>query len=486
MASHWLDWHWIGILSVFVLQVAFIVRALLRPHRLPSARIAWIAIIGALPIVGMIAYVALGEVSPNQAVIERIRRAMRALPVPGRPAEALVDVAAHFNLPTLVVPLFRIAQSVNGYPPVPGNRAELYADSDAAMSALAAAIDAAQSTVHIAFYIWLPDHNGSRIVEALQRAAARGVVCRVMTDDLGGRHIIHSPHWEAMQHAGVRLVRSLPIGNVLKNLLHGRFDMRNHRKIVVIDNRITFCGSQNCADPQFRIKAKYAPWVDIWMRFEGPIVSQNQNLFATDWMGQVDEDLSALFAEPLPPVEGGFVAVAIGTSAAVRYAAMPEMFTTLIAAAQGELVITTPYYVPDEALQGALCAAARRGVSVTMIMPARNDSWIVAGASRSYYRELLEAGVRLHEYPLGLLHTKSLTIDGHITLVGSANMDRRSFDLNFENNILLYDRDFTATIRARQQTYLDASPEITTEHVDAWPMRRVLWNNTLATIGPVL
>ena len=139
-----------------------------------------------------------------------------------------------------------------------------------------------------------------------------------------------------------RLVRSLPIDNVLKNLLHGRFDMRNHRKIVVIDNRITFCGSQNCADPQFRIKPRYAPWVDIWMRFEGPIVSQNQNLFATDWMGQVDEDLGALFAEELPLIDGGFVAVAVGTSAAVRYAAMPEIFATLIAAAQGELVITTP------------------------------------------------------------------------------------------------------------------------------------------------
>jgi cardiolipin synthase A/B len=479
-------WHWIGILAHLLLQFAFIIRVLLRPHRLPSSRIAWIAIIGALPVIGMLAYVALGEVDPNRKIIDRIRRAMHDLPIPGASGQGLLDVAAHYHLPTEMVPLFRIAQSINGYPAVPGNRGELYPDSEVAMVALAAAIDAARETVHVAFYIWLPDGNGSLIAEALVRAASRGVVCRVMVDDIGGRHIVKSPHWSAMQHAGVRLVRALPVGSVLKNLAHGRFDMRNHRKIVVIDNRIGFCGSQNCADAAFRIKAKYAPWVDVWLRLEGPVVAQNQHLFATDWMGQVDEDLSPLFADPAPAIEGGFVASAVGTSAAVRYAAMPELFATLIAAAQGELMITTPYYVPDEILQGSLCATARRGVAVTMIMPARNDSWIVAGAARSFYRELLDAGVRIFEYPLGLLHAKTMTIDGHITLIGSANMDRRSFDLNFENNVLLYDAAFTATIRARQQSYLDASREVTTEQVDAWPAWRVLANNALATVGPVL
>jgi cardiolipin synthase len=180
------------------------------------------------------------------------------------------------------------------------------------------------------------------------------------------------------------------------------------------------------------------------------------------------------------------VAQAIGTSAAIRYEAMPEIFIALMDAAKDELTITTPYYVPDEALQAALRASAHRGVRTTIVMPQRNDSWIVAGASRSYYLELLQAGVRVFEYPLGLLHTKSLTIDGHTTLIGSANMDRRSFDLNFENNILLFDPDFTAQIRARQQSYLDDSIEIIEATVQAWPKYRVLWNNALATIGPIL
>ena len=129
----------------------------------------------------------------------------------------------------------------------------------------------------------------------------------------------------------------------------------------------------------------------------------------------------------------------IGTGPTVRYSAMQEVFQSLLFAARREIVITTPYYVPDDSLQSALCATAYRGVDTTIIFPARNDSWIVAWASRSYYADLLAAGVRIYEYQGGLLHTKSLTVDGELTLIGSANMDRRSMELNYENNILVYD-----------------------------------------------
>jgi cardiolipin synthase len=165
---------------------------------------------------------------------------------------------------------------------------------------------------------------------------------------------------------------------------------------------------------------------------------------------------------------------------------MPEVFETLLYTARRELVVTTPYYVPDEAMQSALCASARRGVATTIIFPARNDSWIVAAASRSYYGDLLAAGVRIYEYKGGLLHTKSLTLDGEVTLIGSANMDRRSFDLNYENNILFYDPTLTAEIRRRQDAYLASSYPVTAEMVAQWPMIRRLWNNTIAMLGPIL
>ena len=194
----------------------------------------------------------------------------------------------------------------------------------------------------------------------------------------------------------------------------------------------------------------------------------------------------SLAAAAAAPGDHGLTAQVIGTGPTVRNSAMPEVFETLMYTARRELVITTPYYVPDEAMQTALCASARRGVATTLIFPARNDSWIVGAASRSYYGDLLAAGVRIYEYEGGLLHAKSLTLDGEVTLIGSANMDRRSFDLNYENNILFYDPTLTAEIRRRQDSYLAHSHPVTPAMVARWSMTRRLWNNTIAMLGPIL
>lgn len=150
------------------------------------------------------------------------------------------------------------------------------------------------------------------------------------------------------------------------------------------------------------------------------------------------------------------------------------------------MVITTPYYVPDDGLQGALCAAGNRGVAVTIVFPARNDDFAVAATSRSYYADLLAAGVNIYEYVGGLLHAKSLTLDGQITLIGSANMDQRSFDLNYENNILISDRAVTVEMRRRQDVYIALSKPVTVAEVDAWSWWDRLRNNALAMLGPVL
>jgi cardiolipin synthase len=474
---------WTGLL--YMVHLAFAAQAVLRPHREPASRVAWVVVIMVLPIVGIVAYVLLGDTSIGRRRAARVREALGQLPDPtGAPG---ADAAAFRpEVPDRYAPLFRVGHSVNGLEPVGGNRARLLPDSNAAIESLVADIDAAKQHVHLTFYIWLPDNNGLKVVEALKRAAARKVTCRAMADGLGSRILLASGHWPAMRDAGVRLATALPIGNPLLRPLRGRIDLRNHRKIVVIDNSITYCGSQNCADPEFRIKAKYAPWVDAMMRFEGPIARQNQYLFAGDWMAQVDEDLADLLRQPLAAGEPGLTAQVIGTGPTVRYSAMPEVFETLMYAARRELVITTPYYVPDEAMQTALCASARRGVVTTIVFPARNDSWIVGAASRSYYGDLLAAGVRIFEYEGGLLHTKSLTLDGEVTLIGSANMDRRSFELNYENNILFYDPALTAEVRRRQDDYLARSHPVTAEAVARWPMTRRLWNNTIAMLGPVL
>lgn len=468
-----------------LIQLALSVRVLLRPHREPASRVAWIVVLVAMPVMGIVAYILLGEVNIGRRRVERMRQTLARMPNANEAARADAENVPG-DLPGRYVHLFRVGQSINGFDPLGGNRAHLMQDSNATIDAMVADIDAAQDHVHLLFYIWLPDTNGCKIVDALKRAAARNVTCRAMADGLGSRVMLGSEHWRAMHAAGVHLATALPVGNRLLRPLKGRIDLRNHRKIVVIDGHITYCGSQNCADPEFLVKAKYAPWVDAVMRFEGPIARQNQYLFAADWMAHVDEDLADLLRRPIPSGAPGLTAQVIGTGPTVRYSAMPEMFESLMYTARRELVISTPYYVPDEPMQAALCASARRGVATTIIFPARNDSWIVGAASRSYYGDLLAAGVQIFEFEGGLLHTKSLTLDGEITLIGSANMDRRSFELNYENNILFYNPALTAQMRRRQDSYIVRSHPVTPEMVASWPVRRRLLNNAIAMLGPVL
>ena len=476
----------IALLAYSILWLAVLARILLRPNRAPASRIAWVVVVGSVPLLGMLTYLLLGEVRIGRRRVGQMQKALARLPPPDgasfcHPTSVAVPVSERYRS------LFSLGCSISGFHPVGGNTARLLLDSNTTIDTMVADIDAAIDHVHLLFYIWLPDNNGRKIVEALKRAASRGVVCRAMADDLGSRAMIRSAHWEAMRAAGVRVASGLPIGNPLLRPFMGRIDLRNHRKIVVIDDRITYCGSQNCADPEFLVKEKYAPWVDAVMRFEGPIARQNQFLFASDWMTYVPDDVIDGLDRPLPiPATASVPAQVIGTGPTVRYSAMPEMFEALMFAARRELIVSTPYFAPTEALLNALCTTAYRGVETTIIFPARNDSWIVAAASRSYYADLLAAGVKVYEFVGGLLHTKSLTVDCEVTLIGSANMDRRSFELNYENNILFHDPVLTGAMRERQQEYLAHSNRVTKEAVAAWPISRRLWNNLIATLGPVL
>ena len=445
--------------GVVLLHLAFMVRAILRPHRDPESRIAWVVTIAVIPIVGIGAYILFGETNIGRKRAERAAAALATMP-PAIPLQSKYDKWMLPELPERSEPLFRQGETINGFAPVGGNSAHLLADSNSAIDTIVADMDAAVDHIHLIFYIWLEDNNGRKVVEALKRAAARGVSCRAMADGLGSRAMIRSKSWKEMRDAGVQVAEALRIGHLLMRVVRGRIDLRNHRKIVVIDNRITYCGSQNCADPEFRVKPKFAPWVDVLIRFEGPIARQNQHVFIGDWMTSVDEDIRDILEQDIHVTGPGFTAQVIATGPTVRDSAMPETFETLMHAARRTLTITTPYFVPKESMQAALCAAAHRGVATTLILPARNDSWQVAATSRSYYQDLLEAGVKLYEFSGGLLHTKSVTVDDDITLIGSANMDRRSFDLNYENNILLFDKALTSEMQDRQRAYLAAARQV--------------------------
>jgi cardiolipin synthase len=474
---------WLVLLHL-VIQAVVIVRVLQRPNREPTSRIAWMVVVLALPVLGILAYLMLGETNVGRRNQKAMQRVMGGELHRQTVQESLEKDPV--SVPVRYAHLFRVGHSISAFPAVAGNTARLMEDSLMTIDSMVADIDAAQLQVDVLFYIWLTDNSGTRVAEALMRAASRGVNCRVMVDGLGSRALLRSKLWREMGAAGVHTAVALPLGNNLLRPLQGRVDLRNHRKILVIDSRITYCGSQNCADAEFRVKAKYAPWVDSVVRLEGPIARQNERLFASDWAVYTGEDSVDSGDAIESNGDQGVIAQVIASGPTLRASAMPELFVSLMFAARSELVVSTPYYVPNQSMQSALCAAAYRGVHTMLILPARNDSREVAAASRSYYAELLQAGVDIREYVGGLLHSKTVTLDGQIVLLGSANMDRRSFDLNFENNILMYDPALTETVRARQQSYIDSSDDITLEQVEAWSLSRRLWNNSIAMLGPIL
>ncbi|HZP15265.1 MAG TPA: cardiolipin synthase [Nocardioides sp.] len=483
-------WNVLWPIIYVVAHACLLVRAITRPNRAPAARVAWVAVILAIPVVGFISYLALGETDIGGPRVRRLREAEEAL-------EAVPTTAVPADVHEPARPMSDLLRSINGYAPVAGNRIELLGDPEApasepkrdsvaAIEAMIAAIGEARQSVHLSFYIWLDDVHGGKVADAVAAAARRGVVCRVMADALGSRAFIASKRWQQLKDAGVHLLATLDDIPRLGHLAVGRVDLRNHRKVVVIDGAVAFCGSQNCADPEFRPLAKYAPWIDLWFRCEGPIVEQAQRLFLATWMAESDDDLGSLVQVAPDPFSGGVVAQMYGTGPTTPGNAMSDSFVTALYTAREELIITSPYFGPDEALLHAVCAAPRRGVKTVFITPANNNSWAVAASARSTYSALLNSGAEIYEYPLGLLHSKSITIDGRIALVGSANLDRRSLDLNFENNLLILDPSVTADVRRRQLGYQSQSTRVTDADVRRWGLWRRLFDNTIAMASPVL
>lgn len=463
--------------------VAIAIRLLLREDVSSAARLAWFIMVIALPAVGLVLYLLLGEVylprslRKRHAVVTASLR--RDLPDVFDRANAIADIPAPAR------PAFQLAQSINGFAALPGNRAILLGDADAAHRTLIADIDAAKESVNLLYYIWLTDRAGTEIAEALIRAADRGVTCRAMADNLGSRRLVRSELWRRLGAAGVQLQVALPLNRILGISLITRADLRNHRKLTIIDGRIAYVGSKNAADPEFAPKAKYGPWIDITLRVDGPVVNQVQALFASDWMLETDTALSA-FTFAGQPHPDGFPAQFRGTGPLERRQAAAQMFCTLFETAREEIVVTTPYFVPDLTVLAAIQSASHRGVRVIVTLPRRNDSWVVQAASRGVYRGLLDAGVEIYEHGPGLLHAKIATIDGQIASLGSSNLDLRSFDLNFENDILLADPSLTAEIRDRQLAYLRQSTRVTMDEVRARPALARLKDNIIATMGPIL
>ncbi|TJZ93360.1 cardiolipin synthase [Paracoccus gahaiensis] len=474
-------WATLFFLSHTTLSLVIIARVLLRPRVEPSVRLVWIMVIEAVPLLGIAAYLLFGEVRMKQAEVQRMADVRDRLTNLRTPVPAVLAPA-----PDPAGPVIAANSAVGGMQATGGNRLVLLEESDAAIDRLVAAIDRACDHVHVLFYIWLPDASGTKIAKAICRAEARGVQCRVIVDALGSRVLVRSALWEEMCQAGAECVTAFPWGLPFISVLFQRLDLRNHRKILVIDNRLAFTGSRNCADMAFAVKARFGPWIDILVSVEGPAVRQLQGVFLGDWMSYTGRDLGPMLQPVAPVADPGLAAQVVATGPDLRAGSVSDCLSAMLHAARDRVVITTPYYVPDAALDAAIRAAARRGVHVTLILPARNDSLIVGATSQGFYYGLLAAGVRLMLFQDGLLHSKILSVDGRMAMIGSANLDRRSFELNYEVNMAVFDPEFVGMLDARQSSYAERAREISLDEVRDWSKGRRIRNNLLALASPLL
>lgn len=435
---------------------------------------AWFLIVILLPLLGIALYILIGERPVGRRLTRKIVRMNREFEKITESMRQLY-VADRQKLPVEGRALSLLAESKNGSPVVAGNQVELHTDSLKILQNFIDEINQAKKSLHLEFYIWALGGDADRVGEALIAASKRGVACRVLLDSLGSKDWFKSKWPARFRNAGIEVTEALPIQ--IGRFQFRRADLRLHRKIFVIDSAIVWTGSMNLVDPRtFKQNSGVGEWVDAMVRIEGPVAAQFELTFAFDW--SVDNPRITHFNDRSPPSaprEGGVIAQEFASGPVYRDDILYQVMLSAIINARENLTITTPYFGPDDGLLQALMASARQGVNVTLIVPKLNDSTLVAWSSKSYYQDLMSSGVKVAEFKGGLLHTKSLLVDGRIAIFGSVNFDQRSLRLNFEISLIVYDNHFCANLERLIQSYLDQS-----DYVDpkAWAKRPV-WQRYL-------
>ena len=451
-------------ITIRVLAVIYIPR-----NRRPQTAMAWLLAIFFIPWVGIILFLLVGS---------------RRLPKKRREKQAEINtyilettggmdrVSKTDPWPPWLLPIVELNRELGAMPLVGGNAAELLPDYEASIASMTEAVDAATRYVHVEFYILSLDDTTREFFAALERAVARGVTVRVLLDHIAS---LRSPGYRRttkhLTAIGTQWHVMLPV-----QPLRGKWqrpDLRNHRKLLVIDGHLAFTGSQNMVDSSYNKpgnRRRGLHWKDLMVRFEGPIVAGINALFVTDWYSETDELLlretedvqPALTREPLD-------AQVVPSGPGFERENNLRLFNSLVYAAQRKVILTSPYFVPDDSMLYAITTAAQSGLDVQLFVSEVGDQFMVYHAQRSYYEQLLRAGVRIWLYPSPtVLHAKHFTIDDDVAVIGSSNMDMRSFSLNLEISVMVRSRDFVEDMRELEQSYREVSRELT---LDEWMNR---------------
>jgi cardiolipin synthase len=467
---------------------AIMVTVVLRRQFAPGASVAWLGIIFLHPYIGVVLYMLLGESRLGPRRTQRHRDIIARFRDPQRHAER----AAHATTPNATPsyqPMILQAEKISGMPVLAGNRLDFVPDSGVFHDRLCADIAAARQSVNLLYYIFAGDSAARAVALELKRAVGRGVKCRLLVDALASRKFFQ-PHGLSREliSDGVHVAAALPVTPIRRRL--ARMDLRNHRKLAVIDGQIAYVGSQNIINPDYGGRHGN-PWVDVSARFTGPIVGEVASVFAEDWAFETGEEIDIPYPQRQDspssnPADQEFPAQVVPTGPTNRDLTYRRLLLAAIQSAQHQLILTTPYFVPDEATILSLMMAADRGVDVKLILPLVADHFFAAAAGRSHYCSLLRGGVKIHLYEGGLLHSKTTTVDDAFALFGSANLDVRSFTLNFEISVLLYGQPITQRLRDIQNIYLSHSRQLTSNEWEKRPAISEYADNAVSLLSPLL
>ncbi len=459
--------------AVALFVVDFVIRVLaviyIPRNRRPQTAMAWLLAIFFLPYIGIILFLLVGsrrlpkrrrekQIEINKYILET--------------TDGIEKVRQDEPWPPFLSPIVELNRTLGAMPLVGGNSGSLYPDYEQSLAAMTYAVSQAKKYVHVEFYILSHDATTAPFFAALADAVERGVIVRVLLDHIASRR---SPGYK-------KTIKQLKKIKVIWHLMlpvqpfRGRWqrpDLRNHRKLVVIDGTLAFTGSQNMVDSTYNKPGNIRRglhWKDLMVRFEGPIVAGINSLFVTDWYSETNE----LLLREAPDVEPVFTrepldAQVVPSGPGFAGENNLRLFNSLLYAAVDKVIITSPYFVPDDSMLYAITTAAQQGLDVQLFVSEVGDQFMVYHAQRSYYEELLRAGVRIWLYPSPtVLHAKHFTIDDEVAVIGSSNMDMRSFSLNFEISVMVRSKEFVQDMRELEQTYREVSRELT---LDEWMKR---------------
>jgi cardiolipin synthase len=447
-------------------------------NRRPTTALAWLLAIFAAPIPGVMALNLFGS-----TLLPKGRREKQA-EING----FIIDTTSGLDLvtkeeswPRWFGSVVDLNRKLGAMPLVGGNDAHILADFGTTMRAMTDAVGKAERYVHVEFYLFAYDKATVEFCKALEDAHKRGVTVRVLYD-----------HWTTMRNpaskdtlawlerTGIPNRAMLPVN--ARTVLRRRPDLRNHRKVVVIDGTVGFMGSQNLVDPDYNKasnKRRHLRWKDLMLKLEGPVVAGVNAIFITDWFAETEELLQRE-ADPIHNVAetDTLDCQIVPSGPGFEGENNLRLFNALVYGAQERLVIVSPYFVPDDSMLYAITTAAQRGVEVQLFACEIGDQFMVYHAQRSYYETLLRAGVRIFLYrkPI-VLHAKHFTVDSDVAVVGSSNMDMRSFSLDFEVSVMIRGRRFVSELARVQDDYRAQSRELSlVEWLDRPLLSRILDN----------